>query len=123
VTIPVATVADALKVPNTALRYKPPLSLEEIGGIYARYGLEEGAGARSASTAGAAAKPAARNVAVVWKLERVTNAMEPVKISLGITDHSYTQVTGVLKGSLKEGDALIIRSVMPNAQAPGGIRR
>ena len=30
VTIPVATVESVLKVPNTALRYKPPLSLEEI---------------------------------------------------------------------------------------------
>jgi len=51
--------------------------------------------------------------------------MEPVKVSLGITDHSYTEATGVIKGEMKEGDALIIRSVMPKTQAPGGtgIRR
>src|SRR5215472_7210101 len=40
VTIPVATVENVLKVPNTALRYKPPMSLEEIGAIYAKYGIE-----------------------------------------------------------------------------------
>jgi hypothetical protein len=61
---------------------------------------------------------------VVWKLH-ADNTMEPVKISLGITDHSYTEVTGVLKGELKEGDELIIRSVAPKSSAPGnpGIRR
>jgi hypothetical protein len=48
--------------------------------------------------------------------------MEPVKVSLGITDHSYTEVTSLLKGNLKEGDDVIIRSVMPKAQTPGGLR-
>jgi HlyD family secretion protein len=136
VTIPVATVADALKIPNTALRYKPPMSLEEISALYAKYGLEEDAVPRAkgepAAPAGRAAPEdsarseapmARRNVAVVWKLDPVSNAMEPVKVSLGITDHSYTQVTGVLKGTLKEGDSLIIRSAMAKPQTPGGIRR
>jgi hypothetical protein len=49
--------------------------------------------------------------------------MEPIKISLGITDHAYTEITALLKGELKEGDNLIIRSVTPTAQALGGIRR
>jgi hypothetical protein len=51
--------------------------------------------------------------------------MEPVKVSLGITDHSYTEVSALIKGELKEGDELIIRSVMPKTQTPGGagIRR
>jgi hypothetical protein len=49
--------------------------------------------------------------------------MEPVEVSLGITDHAYTQIAAVLKGALKEGDDLIIRSVVAKAQAPGGIRR
>src|SRR5262249_7362218 len=42
VTIPVATVQNALKVPNTALRYKPPMSPEEILAAYRRYGIEGG---------------------------------------------------------------------------------
>jgi len=49
--------------------------------------------------------------------------MEPVKVSLGITDHAYTQVASLIKGELKEGDALIIRSVLPKTQAPGALRR
>ena len=60
--------------------------------------------------------------AVVWKLHP-DNTMEPVKVSLGITDHAYTEVSAVLKGELKEGDDVIIRSVAPKAQALGGIRR
>ena len=59
---------------------------------------------------------------MVWKL-RAGSAMEPIKISLGITDHAYTQVTAVLKGELKEGDELIIRSVVAKSQAPGTLRR
>jgi HlyD family secretion protein len=136
VTIPVASVNDALKIPNTALRYKPPMSLEEIRAIYERYGLEVSEGSRASNAPRAsqggptatdatrkASRAAPRDIAVVWKLDPGHNTMEPVKVSLGITDHSYTQVTGVLKGTLKEGDDLIIRSVVANPQAPGGIRR
>jgi hypothetical protein len=49
--------------------------------------------------------------------------MEPVKVSLGITDHAYTEVGALLKGELKEGDDVIIRSVVSKTPAPGGIRR
>ncbi len=51
--------------------------------------------------------------------------MEPVKVSLGITDHSYTEVTAVNKGELKEGEELIIRSVVAKSSVPGapGVRR
>jgi len=70
-----------------------------------------------------APRPPGRREAVVWKLVRGDNSMEPVRISLGITDHSYTQVASVLKGALREGDELITRSVMANSQTPAGIRR
>src|SRR5437867_11357057 len=40
VTIPVANVHNVLKVPNTALRYKPPMGPEEILAIYKQYGIE-----------------------------------------------------------------------------------
>ena len=49
--------------------------------------------------------------------------MEPVKIALGITDHSYTEVAGALKGTLNEGDELVIRSMVTKSQGPAGIRR
>jgi HlyD family secretion protein len=135
VTIPVDTVQNVLKVPNTALRYKPPMGPEEILAIYKQYGLDGGekqqvgddpAAAGRGSQAGGENQnlpraPRAED-AVVWKL-RTDNSMEPVKISLGITDHAYTQVTAVLRGELKEGDELIIRSVMAKSQAPGTLRR
>jgi hypothetical protein len=60
--------------------------------------------------------------AVVWKLHP-DNSMEPVKVSLGITDHAYTEASAILKGELKEGDDVIIRSVTSKTPAPTGIRR
>lgn len=137
VTIPVATVQNVLKLPNTALRYKPPLAQEEILALYQRYGIEpserkhasdSAAAAETPPQAGGASPPPSRvaraDTAVVWKLH-AGNAMEPVKVSLGITDHSYTEVTTVLKGELKEGDQLIVRTLVPKSSAPGtpGVRR
>jgi HlyD family secretion protein len=135
VTIPVDTVENVLKVPNTALRYKPPIGPEEILAIYKQYGIEvserqqagddpamAGRGAQAGGeNQNLPRAPRAEN-AVVWKL-RADNTMEPVKISLGITDHAYTQVAAVLKGELKVGDELIIRSVVAKAQTPGTLRR
>jgi HlyD family secretion protein len=43
VTIPVAT-ANAVKVPNGALRYKPDFSSDEIRALYQQHGIPEGAG-------------------------------------------------------------------------------
>src|SRR6202047_4909681 len=133
VTIPVATAQNVLKLPNTALRYKPPTAPEEVLALYQRYGIDEGEGRsvgadspaeESAAPTGAQNLPRAPKAenAVVWKLHP-DQSMEPVRVSLGITDHAYTEVSAVLKGDLKEGDAVIIRSVMSKNQAPGTLRR
>src|SRR6202166_4486580 len=58
VTIPVDTVQNVVKVPNTALRYKPPLAPEQIIAIYKQYGIEAG-GRNAADAAGAATEGAA----------------------------------------------------------------
>jgi HlyD family secretion protein len=125
VTIPVDSIENALKLPNTALRYKPPMSLEEIRAAYARYGIDAETPSRSSEPAGGApqTKKPARETAVVWKLRSSDNTMEPVQVSLGLTDHTYTEVAGVLKGTLKQGDELVIRSILPKSQGPAGIRR
>jgi HlyD family secretion protein len=135
VTIPVATVESELKVPNTALRYKPPMSSEEILATYKQYGIESGerlpggeiaAQPNAGSSQGSATQTPPRapkaDTAVVWKLH-ADNTMEPVKVSLGITDHAFTEITAVLKGELKQGDDLVIRSVVAKGQTLGGIRR
>lgn len=137
VTIPVATVKDVLKMPNTALRYKPPMEPEEILALYQKYGIEGGASKQERGVVDAAERStpgseggggqnlprqAKSDTAVVWKLA-VGGAMQPVKIALGITDHSYTEVRSVLHGDLKEGDEFIIRTVMPKNAAPGALRR
>ena len=46
VSIPVATAANVLKVPNGALRYKPDLPAEEIRALYQKSGIPENAGSR-----------------------------------------------------------------------------
>ena len=80
-----------LKVPNAALRYRPPVGAEEIRALYLKYGIE--------AEARGGAPPA--DQAVVWKLH-ADKSLEPVAIGLGITDHTYTAVARIGKGELKE---------------------
>ncbi|HKS83102.1 MAG TPA: efflux RND transporter periplasmic adaptor subunit [Candidatus Acidoferrales bacterium] len=137
VTIPVATVHDVVKLPNTALRYEPPITPEEVLAIYRQNGIEGGgqetkseesgsglvqAEERVPSARESAARTPNTDTAVVWKL-RDDNTIIPVKVSLGITDHAFTEVTSVLKGELKEGDSVVIRSVAPKGQTPGNLGR
>jgi len=129
VTIPVATVQNALEVPNTALRYKPPMTTEEVLATYKQYGIEGGdqkpradvSPARAATVPPISRAPKS-DTAVVWKLH-LDHTMEPIRVALGITDHAFTEVTAVLKGELKPGDDVVIRSVTPKTQGLGAIRR
>jgi HlyD family secretion protein len=135
VTIPVDTVHNAVKLPNTALRYKPPMSPDEVLAVYRRYGIEGGQTERTqvASESGvveaagqvpspsqAAPRAPRADTAVVWKL-RGDNTMVPVEVALGITDHAFTEVTSVLKGELHEGDSVVIRSIVPKGQTFGSL--
>ena len=130
VTIPVATAENAVKIPNAALRYKPPLSLDEIRALYAKYGIDDGKQAAgdgaSNAAAGAAPTPHATHAthAVVWML-RPDNTLEPVGIALGITDHAFTEVKAVLNGRLQPGDPVITASLLSKTPSPTGqpIRR
>ena len=130
VTIPVATAHDALKLPNTALRYKPPMSPEEVLAIYRQHGIDIDDRKSTASSGEAKVDTGPQNpprgpkveTAVVWKLHP-DKTMEPIKVSLGITDHAYTEIASVLKGEIKEGDDLVIRSVTSKSTGLTGIRR
>ena len=133
VTIPVATAQNVLKLPNTALRYRPPFAPDQVLAFYKKYGVStedsgtstssngpesSQSGAQDSSGGRKADRPSRAASAIVWKLHP-DNTVEPVKVSLGITDHSYTEVSAVLKGQLKEGEQLIIRTTMPKSQEPG----
>jgi HlyD family secretion protein len=106
VTIPVATVENVEKLPNAALRFKPPMTPEEVRARYAQAGI------------------ARDDAPVVWKLRG--DAIEPVEVALGITDHSYTEVRRVMAGALKPGDDVVTSAIGgPKSAAPGtqGMRR
>src|SRR5215831_7603495 len=53
VTIPVASVQNVLKLPNTALRYRPPLAPEEILALYKQYGIEVTGGTKASEPSAA----------------------------------------------------------------------
>jgi HlyD family secretion protein len=133
VTIPVATVEDVVKIPNAALRYKPSMDPEIVRALYTKNGIDTGmkADAAPAPPRPGAAAPSAearRSIpgesAVVWK-RLADDSLEPVRISLGITDHTYTQVAGVLNGRLDVNDDVVTSTVASKSLPPGvqGIRR
>ena len=132
VTIPVDTVQNVVKVPNTALRYKPPMSPDEVLATYKQYGIDEGESKPADASGGAASRPVPGSAgaprgpkgatAIVWKVHP-DNTLEPVKIAIGITDHAFTEVRAVLQGALKPGDDVVIRSVTSKTQGPGALRR
>jgi multidrug efflux pump subunit AcrA (membrane-fusion protein) len=97
--------------------------------LYAQYGIDEKQLETASQTAQPASTPESNitrvpraTTAVVWKWHP-DNSMEPVKVSLGITDHAFTEIASVLNGSLKENDSLVVRSISSNPSAPGAIRR
>jgi HlyD family secretion protein len=98
VTIPVATVENVLKLPNAALRFKPPPSAVH-GAI--------------------ASEPESPDDSmVVWKLVSPTRLV-PVRVVLGITDHAYTEVKAVLSGDLRPGDDVVTTALTPKGGPPG----
>jgi len=146
VTIPVASVSGVLKVPNGALRFKPDMKPEEVRALYARYGIQDdapearrprreqpnegqpsgGGGRGDAGEDGPT--PPRPDVAIVWKL-RPDKTLEPVRLRVGITDRTVTELVEMLKGELKEGDLLVTGSARASSaprspmQGGGGQRR
>lgn len=111
VTIPVATVEDVVKLPNAALRFRPPVPPKGSRALYAASSPDSGVALSGER-------------AVVWKLVS-GNTLVPVQVALGITDHAYTAVTRVLAGALQPGDDVVTTALTTRAGAPGaqGFRR
>lgn len=133
VTLPVATAKDVLEVSNSALRFKPDMSAQQLRAVYEKFGInavqvaageqsDSGAATNSmAATKGKSAPAAATNSAVIWKLAS-DKSLQPVEVRTGITDHTNTEVAQVLKGALQPGDQLAIGSLTPSqktSSAPG----
>jgi HlyD family secretion protein len=108
VTIEVDRVADVLRVPNAALRFRPAVEdgADGEGGQQARSGRRQGR--RSGATGGERRQrgqtvyvldPEAKGDAKDW--------LRAVRIATGITDGRTTQVVRVLRGELEEGDPLV----------------
>ncbi|MEO7039801.1 MAG: efflux RND transporter periplasmic adaptor subunit [Gemmatimonadaceae bacterium] len=116
VTIPVATATDVIKVPNSALRYKPPLSPDEMRSVLAKYGISADEPRKGGASTSARERPAGSEseIGMVWK-HGADDTVEPVQIALGITDHAFTEVRKVLKGSLAIGDEVITGSLAKGA--------
>src|ERR1700722_782575 len=69
VTIPVSTAPNLLKLPNTALRYKPPMAPEEVMGLYKRYGIEGADEQRTTRISAAEGATGAQNLSRAPKAE------------------------------------------------------
>ncbi|HEY0372899.1 MAG TPA: efflux RND transporter periplasmic adaptor subunit [Thermoanaerobaculia bacterium] len=124
VTIDVESVPNVLRVPNTALRFKPPQSeggekKSARGGSgdaserLARGGPTGGpmgaAGAMPRGRGGAAAK-----TQTVYTLG-ADKKLVPVEIRTGITDGRYTHV---VSGGLKEGDLIVVGNATSKVEGP-----
>jgi HlyD family secretion protein len=105
VSIPVAQAENVVKVPNGALRFKPPTTGQPT----------------QARSSNVPARQQAKDptLATVWKLA-ADKSLQPVQIKLGITDHTFTQVAGVLSGALNPGDQVVVGSAGTSQQKPAG---
>jgi HlyD family secretion protein len=92
---------DVLKIPNAALRFHP----------------QDGSSRKAPRTAAAAGPPRRQAVAgqqAIWVMD-AQGKPRPVQVTLGLTDGSYTEVSG---GALKQGDQAVVASFSKNAGAP-----
>jgi HlyD family secretion protein len=123
VNIPVATVEDAIKLPNAALRYKPPYGADQIRALYAKYGMQDAAAADAPGADSAKSGKGGRaETGIVWKM-RADNTLEPVRVTLGITDHAFTEVKSVVHGDLKVGDEVVTGSLAGKSAATAPVIR
>jgi HlyD family secretion protein len=129
VTIQVNTVRDVLRVPNSALRFRPETAPgQQAGGGGSRSGSRAGgsaaggsgqssrqsAGGGSGSQSGGGGfgggrgrRQPGQTVYVLDQAEGKKSALRQVRIATGITDGRYTQVTKVLSGTLNPGDPVV----------------
>lgn len=128
VSIPVAAADNVIKIPNAGLRYKPDLPPDKVQALYRKYGIDAPEtipalpapepGSKQTTTNKRVATSASGNggdVEVVWKL-LADKSLQPIKVRVGLTDHTYTAMTA---GDLKPGDELITGETVAKASSSG----
>jgi len=106
VTVEVAKVADVLRVPNAALRFKP-IEVGRAGDDAASRTALEGTAARGAVGAGralAGGMRAARRQQTVYVVG-ADGQLKPVEVKIGISDGRFTAIT---EGELNVGDKIAV---------------
>jgi HlyD family secretion protein len=116
VTVPVATANDVVKIPNGALRFTPDLTAQQVSDLYQKAGIAAAGSGRKGGKATQQQSGQQATTAVVWKLN-ADKTLEPVQITLGITDHTTTEVAQVVKGSLNPQDQVVTGATAANKSA------
>jgi HlyD family secretion protein len=114
---------DVLRVPNAALRFRPPAGFGAGAKGNAARPAGEAAGRRPGAGGGGVGDAGARTV---WVLRG--EVPEPARVRLGISDGSLTEVAAVVSGTLDAGDLVVTDAGAPSGTPqggalPGGMRR
>ena len=133
VNIDVASVNDVLRVPNAALRFRPPTDDKEKGNKSASGGGNQRGGdpmQRAAQTGGGGLAGAARQfpggrgkaggsrpqtVYMLVGSEKEKKTLKPVEIRTGISDGRFTQI---ISGELKPGDEVVVGIATAKVEGP-----
>lgn len=129
VTFDVASVKDVLRVPNAALRFRPPTDGNEKeksasgggGDPMARAGRSGSAGGLAGAAGqmpGGRRKGAAAKTQTVYLLvggEKEKKTLKPVEIRTGISDGRFTHV---VSGDLKPGDPVVVGIATAKVEGP-----
>jgi HlyD family secretion protein len=109
VTIQVDTARDVLRVPNSALRFKPETKDEDQAQARQRNGGSAGMGSRAGDGEGRRGRRAGQTVYVLEGdgKDKDKSELREVRVKTGLTDGRHTQVVSVLSGELKPGDEVV----------------
>jgi HlyD family secretion protein len=122
VSIIIAERSDVLKVPNAALRFRPPETTTNAAPRAAGGGAGPGGGPGGSS--GQRPKGEHRPTRTIYVLK--DEKLQPVQVKTGITDGIFTEITDGLSGNDKVVTSASYKSGSASAQASnpfGGMRR
>jgi len=106
VSIIIAEKNNALRIPNTALRFMPPPDL--LKKLRKNFSSREKAKQiQEERTQQFARLRRPKNFSIIWTIDEDEN-LRPIPIITGLSGDSYTEIKRVLRGELKEGQEVVI---------------